>query len=931
MRHAQYKKKKKHSHKKHTHERKDWSSHKFSWPARAGAAEENTPGYAFGKKGNPGVICLQEWWGVTPDILSQAHYIASHNFRVIVPDLYRGKLTVEKEEAEHLMGKLDWKGAVEDIRTAAKFLKSTGSKRVACVGFCMGGALTFAAGVLAADQVDCIVPFYGAPEAGLADLATMKIPVQGHFGVHDPLTGFSDQTRVAEVDEALSKAGCDYEIHSYPKVGHAFMNKSKEAIERAATLGLGGAGGGYDEETVHEAWGHVFKFLNYYLAGRGAHMQNNSTAAKGTEGLSKNALKKLRKQQEKAKKKAQKDAAKAAKAAKNPQSKKKKKKEVEEKDPTKYYENRLAWLGEVDKRFEGSTPYPHKFHVSMAVPVYRETFEAVFSKGMGGAVDKTREESVAGRVLEIRASGKRLAFISIAGDGFRLQVQFQLDYFGGGEKEDAAEEKKRVAAYDQLRADIKRGDIIGAKGHPGRSKKDELSIFPTFLQLLTPCVHMLPKGHTGLKNVETRFRKRYLDLILNNKTRQVFYTRAKIINYIRRFLDMRGFLEVETPMMSDLAGGATARPFETTHNELNLDMFMRVAPELYLKKLVVGGLERVYEIGRQFRNEGMDLTHNPEFTTCEFYQAYADYNDLMDMTEKLMAGMVKEITGSYKIPFKKLKDKEAKIIDFTPPWRRISMCDALEEKLGGKIPRPLNGPEAAAWMKAQCEKHDLVCSPPQTNARLLDKLVGDFLEDPILHPTFLCNHPVIMSPLAKVHRSKPEMTERFELFVYGMELCNAYTELNDPRDQRARFEDQMKSKDADDLEAQPYDEGFCDALEYGLPPTGGWGMGIDRFTMLLTNNNTIREVLLFPQMRPEAQNGASTSNSAASAIVGCTPQRLDEFEKKLMGRTFVAGSTWDNKENMKAYTLVKSYTGSLDSHPRVANWIQFMSLFQPEE
>lgn len=270
----------------------------------------------------------------------------------------------------------------------------------------------------------------------------------------------------------------------------------------------------------------------------------------------------------------------------------------------------------------------------------------------------------------------------------------------------------------------------------------------------------------------------------------------------------------------------------------------------------MGGLNRVYEIGRQFRNEGMDTTHNPEFTTCEFYQAYADYHDLMEMTEQMMAGMVKEITGSYKIKFKKEKEDEVEI-DFSPPWKRISMTDELEKQLGVKLPdispsaiaKEEDHEKARKYLDDLCVKHEVGCTEPRTIARLVNELVDHFVESRIMNPAFLCNHPILMSPLAKPHRSKPGMTERFELFCYGMELCNAYTELNDPRDQRARFQEQMDAKKKGDDESQPYDEEYCQALEYGLAPTGGWGMGIDRMTMLLTNNYSIREVLLFPMMK----------------------------------------------------------------------------------
>jgi len=382
--------------------------------------------------------------------------------------------------------------------------------------------------------------------------------------------------------------------------------------------------------------------------------------------------------------------------------------------------------------------------------------------------------------------------------------------------------------------------------------------------LLSPCLRMLPSnvhGH-GLTSQETRYRQRYLDLILREKTREIFCVRARIISYIRRFLDSRGFLEVETPMLNQMAGGAAAKPFETWHNELGIPMFLRIAPELYLKELIVGGLDRVYEIGRQFRNEGIDMTHNPEFTTCEFYCAYWDYNDLMDVTEQMLSGLVFSLFGSFKVKYTRpashgaaaadgeQKEGEVIEIDFEPPWPRYSMVEELEKRGGFKIPRPLSGAECAAFLKAKCEALEVECPPPQTVARLMDKLVGHFIEDTVVSPAFVTEHPVVMSPLAKYHRTKPELTERFELFVAGSELCNAYTELNNPRVQRERFVAQIADKEQGDDEAMGYDKDFCTALEYGLPPTGGWGLGIDRLTMFLTDSNQIKEVLLFPQMKP---------------------------------------------------------------------------------
>lgn len=450
--------------------------------------------------------------------------------------------------------------------------------------------------------------------------------------------------------------------------------------------------------------------------------------------------------------------------------------------------------------------------------------------------EKTKEEleageyvvTLAGRLMAKREMGKA-SFAQLLDRTAQIQIYVRQDAVG--------EEKYKVFELSDI------GDIVGVIGVMFKTKTGELSVKVKELTFLTKSLRPLPEKYHGLKDVELRYRKRYVDLIVNPEVRKTFITRSRILTSMRRYFDSLGFLEVETPTLHAIAGGAAARPFITHHNALDMQLYMRIAIELHLKRLIVGGLEKVYEIGRVYRNEGISTRHNPEFTMLELYQAYADFEDIMKLTENVVAHIAQDVLGTTKIKY------QGHEVDLTPAWRRVHMVDLIKEHVGVDFWKEMSDDEARALAK----EHGVSVEPHHTFGHVVNEFFEQKIEELLIQPTFVYGHPVAISPLAKKNEQDPRFTDRFELFIVAREHANAFTELNDPIDQRQRFEAQLLEKAAGNDEAHEMDEDFIEALEYGMPPTGGLGIGIDRLVMLLTDAPSIRDVLLFPLMRERSE------------------------------------------------------------------------------
>ena len=472
---------------------------------------------------------------------------------------------------------------------------------------------------------------------------------------------------------------------------------------------------------------------------------------------------------------------------------------------------------------------------------------------------------IAGRIIAKRGHGN-MSFMDIQDESGKIQIVNRKNVIG--------DEFKQVKKYDI-------GDIVGIEGNVFKTNQGEISIETQTPQLLTKSLQMLPEKWHGLKDPDLRYRQRYLDLIVNPEVKEVFYQRSQIISKIRKFLDGRGFMEVETPILNTIAGGATARPFITHHNTLDIDMYLRIANELYLKRLIVGGFDKVYEMGRMFRNEGMDATHNPEYTAMELYQAYADYEDMMEITEHMIETVATNVLGKTTIEY------DGQQIELKAPWARIPMIDAIKNETG------IDFNEITSYEDAVAIAKEKGVEVKETRGEIISEFFEEFVEDKLIQPTFITDYPVEISPLAKRKNDDKSLTYRFEAFINGKEVANAFSELNDAADQRERFEAQVAKREKGDDEAQMMDYDFVNALEVGLPPTGGLGIGIDRVIMLLTGQHSIRDVLLFPTMKPIGKNSEENTESApvktieeTNEVVDFTGVETEEFYEDVDFDTF---------------------------------------------